>query len=302
MDAEDSGELVMDGLENMDCGAVQAVEGVGGGVCASAEERYKGSGSDAGAMLATATLDGDSWILNGTKAWVTSGHESSAGVIFASIDRSKKHKGITAFLVPIPTTGKHSLCHGKKENKLGIRASSTCNLIMEDVRVPRENVLGKTGEGFKLAMTVLDGARVGISSQALGIAQAALDCAVEYASKRIAFGVPIIKMQSVQIRLADMAIKLESARLLTRKAACLQDSGVRFTKASSMAKLAASEAATFVTHSCGQILGGMGYVTDMPAERHYRDARITEIYAGITDIQKLVIADCVVKEYGINTR
>nr|CAD7605351.1 unnamed protein product [Timema genevievae] len=194
------------------------------------------------------------------------------------------------------------LCHGKKENKLGIRASSTCNLIMEDVRVPRENVLGKTGEGFKLAMTVLDGARVGISSQALGIAQAALDCAVDYASKRIAFGVPIIKMQSVQIRLADMALKLESARLLTWKAACLQDSGVRFTKESSMAKLAASEAATFVSHSCGQILGGMGYVTDMPAERHYRDARITEIYAGITDIQKLVIADCVVKEYGITTR
>nr|CAD7425831.1 unnamed protein product [Timema monikensis] len=237
------------------------------GINGSEEYGGAGSGSDAGAMLATATLDGDSWILNGTKAWVTSGHESSAGVIFASIDRSKKHKGITAFLVPIPTTG---LCHGKKENKLGIRASSTCNLIMEDVRVPRENVLGKIGEGFKLAMTVLDGARVGISSQALGIAQAALDCAVEYASKRIAFGVPIIKMQSVQ--------------------------------ASSMAKLAASEAATFVSHSCGQILGGMGYVTDMPAERHYRDARITEIYAGITDIQKLVIADCVVKEYGINTR
>ncbi|XP_063219876.1 short-chain specific acyl-CoA dehydrogenase, mitochondrial-like isoform X2 [Bacillus rossius redtenbacheri] len=258
-----------------------------------------GSGSDAGSLLATANLDGDVWILNGTKAWVTSGCESSAAIVFANIDRKKKHKGITAFLVPMPSEG---LSLGKKEEKMGIRASSTCNLILEDVKVPKNNVLGNIGEGFKLAMTVLDGARIGISSQALGIAQAALDCAVDYAGKRIAFGVPIIKMQSVQQRIADIACRLESARLLTWRAAALQDSGVRFTKASSMAKLAASEAATFAAHSCIQILGGMGYVTDMPAERHYRDARITEVYAGITDIQKLVIADLVAKEYGIDTR
>nr|CAD7399381.1 unnamed protein product [Timema cristinae] len=189
---------------------------------------------------------------------------------------------------------------GRVENHLGKTTPSSSERDSNLDLLVLSSLAQHETSALAINTTYADGARVGISSQALGIAQAALDCAVEYASKRIAFGVPIIKMQS--IRLADMAIKLESARLLTRKAACLQDSGVRFTKASSMAKLAASEAATFVSHSCGQILGGMGYVTDMPAERHYRDARITEIYAGITDIQKLVIADCVVKEYGINTR
>lgn len=258
-----------------------------------------GAGSDVGAMLTTAKLDGDEWVLNGTKAWVTSGYEAKAAVVFATVDKSKKHKGITAFLVPIPSPG-FSL--GKKEDKMGIRASSTCNLILEDVRVPREHVLGEVGGGFKLAMNMLDGARIGISSQALGIAQAALDCAVDYASKRIAFGGAIIKLQSVQQRLADMALRLEAARLLTWRAAVIRDTGERSTKYSSMAKLASSEAATFVAHNCIQILGGMGYVTDMPAERHYRDARITEIYAGVTDVQKLVIADNVAKEYGISTR
>ncbi|PNF39059.1 Short-chain specific acyl-CoA dehydrogenase, mitochondrial [Cryptotermes secundus] len=258
-----------------------------------------GAGSDVGAMLTTAKLDGDEWVLNGTKAWVTSAYEAKAAVVFATIDKSKKHRGITAFLIPIPTPG-FSL--GKKEDKMGIRASSTCNLILEDVKVPREHVLGEVGGGFKLAMSMLDGARIGISSQALGIAQAALDCAVDYASKRIAFGGPIIKLQSVQQRLADMALRLEAARLLTWRAAVIRDTGERSTKYSSMAKLASSEAATFVAHNCVQILGGMGYVTDMPAERHYRDARITEIYAGVTDVQKLVIAENVANEYGISTR
>ncbi|KAJ4440236.1 short-chain specific acyl-CoA dehydrogenase, mitochondrial-like isoform X1 [Periplaneta americana] len=258
-----------------------------------------GAGSDVGAMSTTAKLDGDEWVLNGTKAWVTSGHEAKAAIVFATVDKSKKHKGITAFLVPIPTPG---FSVGKKEDKLGIRASSTCNLILEDVRVPKEHVLGKVGGGFKLAMKMLDGARIGISSQALGIAQASLDCAVDYASKRIAFGAPILKLQSVQQRLADMALRLEAARLLTWRAAVIRDTGVKSTKYSSMAKLASSEAATFVAHNCVQILGGMGYVTDMPAERHYRDARITEIYAGATDVQKLVIADNVAKEYGISMK
>ncbi|KAJ9577514.1 hypothetical protein L9F63_005887 [Diploptera punctata] len=260
-----------------------------------------GAGSDVGAMLTTAKLEGDHWVLNGTKAWVTSSHESKAAIVFATVDKSKKHKGITAFLIPIPTEG-FSL--GKKEDKLGIRASSTSNLILEDVRIPKENLLGEVGGGFKLAMKMLAQVRVriGISSQALGIAQAALDCAVDYASKRIAFGGPIIKFQSVQSRIADMALRLESARLLTWRAAVIRDTGERSTKYSSMAKLAASEAATFVSHNCIQILGGMGYVTEMPAERHYRDARITEIYAGATDVQKLVIADHIAKEYGISTR
>ncbi|XP_075238186.1 short-chain specific acyl-CoA dehydrogenase, mitochondrial-like [Lycorma delicatula] len=258
-----------------------------------------GSGSDASNMLATAKRENDCWVLNGTKAWVTNGIEAKAAVVFANADKSKGHHGICAFIVPIPTPG---LSLGKKEDKMGIRASSTCNLILEDVRVPLENLLGKEGEGFKMALATLDGARIGISSQALGIAQAALDCAVDYASKRISFGVPILKFQTVQSRLAEMAVRLEAARLLTWRAAVLRDSGQRFTKESSMAKLASSEAATFVSHGCVQILGGMGYVTDMPAERHYRDARITEIYAGITDIQKLVIADMVAREYGLNTR
>ncbi|XP_066996829.1 short-chain specific acyl-CoA dehydrogenase, mitochondrial [Anabrus simplex] len=255
-----------------------------------------GSGSDAGALTTTARLDGDHWILNGTKSWVTSGYEASAAVVLATVDKKKKHKGITAFLIPMPYPG---LSLGKKEDKMGIRASSTCNLILEDVKVPRENILGEVGEGFKIAMTQLDGARIGISSQALGIAQAALDCAMDYASKRIAFGTPIIKFNAVQERLANMATRLETARLLTWRAAIMKDNGQKFTKASSMAKLAASEAATFVAHNCMQIMGGMGYVTDLPAERHYRDARITEIYAGITDIQKLVIANATVKESGV---
>ncbi|KAG8235729.1 hypothetical protein J437_LFUL016364 [Ladona fulva] len=255
-----------------------------------------GSGSDAASLSTTARLDGNEWVLNGTKAWITNGAEATASVILATTDKSKKHKGICAFLVPMPTEG---LSLGKKEDKLGIRASSTCNIILEDCRIPKENLLGKEGEGFKYAMNVLDGARIGISSQALGIAQAALDCAIDYAAKRIAFGSPILKFQSIQQKLADMALRLEAARLLVWRAAVLKDEGKRYTKESSLGKLAASEAATFVSHQCIQILGGMGYVSDMPAERHYRDARITEIYGGITDIQKLVVAGQLAREYGL---
>lgn len=255
-----------------------------------------GAGSDAAALTTTARLDGNEWVLNGTKAWITNGAEATGAVIMATTDKSKKHKGISAFLVPMPTPG---LSLGKKEDKLGIRASSTCNIILEDCRIPKENILGKEGEGFKYAMSVLDGARIGISSQALGIAQAALDCAIDYAAKRIAFGSPILKFQSIQQKLADMALRLEAARLLVWRAAVLKDEGKKYTKESSLGKLAASEAATFVSHQCIQILGGMGYVSDMPAERHYRDARITEIYGGITDIQKLVVAVQLAREYGL---
>lgn len=255
-----------------------------------------GNGSDAGAASTTATNTSPGWKLNGTKAWITNGYESEATVVFATTDKSLKHKGISAFIVPKPTAG---LSLGKKEDKLGIRGSSTCNLIFEDCAVPEENLLGKPGYGFKIAMTTLDAGRIGIASQALGIAQAALDCAVEYASKRIAFGKPITKLQSIQNKIADMALQLESARLLTWRAAALQDEGRSFTKEAAMAKLAASEAATFISHQAIQILGGMGYVSDMPAERHYRDARITEIYEGTSEIQRLVIASNVLKEYGV---
>lgn len=255
-----------------------------------------GNGSDAGAASTVAKITNDKYTLNGTKAWITNGYEAEASVVFATTDKSKKHKGISAFLVPKPTAG---LSLGKKEDKLGIRGSSTCYLIFEDCEVPSDNLLGEPGLGFKIAMMTLDAGRIGIASQALGIAQAALDCAVEYASKRIAFGSPITKLQSIQNKIADMALHLESARLLTWRAAVLKDEGKNFTKEAAMAKLAASEAATFVSHQCIQILGGMGYVSDMPAERHYRDARITEIYEGTSEIQRLVIAARVLKDYGL---
>jgi len=255
-----------------------------------------GNGSDAGAASTTARLDGNSWVLNGTKAWITNGYEAEAGVVFATTNKEKKHKGISCFIVPKPTQG---LSLGKKEDKLGIRGSSTCNLIFEECKIPKENLLGKEGEGFKIAMMTLDAGRIGIAGQALGIGQAALDCAVNYAAQRQAFGHSILKLQAIQIKLAEMETRLEGARLLTWKAAILKDAGEKFTKEAAMAKLAASEAATFVAHQAIQILGGMGYVSDMPAERHYRDARITEIYEGTSEIQKLVIAGNLVKEYGL---
>ncbi|KAF8792776.1 Short-chain specific acyl-CoA dehydrogenase like protein [Argiope bruennichi] len=241
-----------------------------------------GNGSDAGAASTLAVLDGDSWVLNGTKAWITNGYEADAAVVFATTDKAKKHKGISCFLVPKPIKG---LTLGKKEDKLGIKGSSTCNLIFEECRIPKENVIGQLGDGFKIAMTTLDAGRIGIAGQALGIAQAALDCAIHYAAQRQAFGSPILNLQAIQMKLADMELRIESARLLTWKAAMLKDARQNFTKEAALAKLAASEAATFVSHQAIQILGGMGYVSDMPAERHYRDARITEIYEGTSEIQ-----------------
>ncbi|XP_077298221.1 activator-recruited cofactor subunit 42 [Arctopsyche grandis] len=255
-----------------------------------------GNGSDAGAASTTAKLENDKWKVNGTKCWITNGFESEASVVFATTDKSLKHKGISAFIIPKPYKG---LELGKKEDKLGIRASSTCSLIYEDCYIPKENILGAPGSGFKIAMMTLDAGRIGIASQALGIAQASLDVAIEYASKRIAFGKPIMKLQMIQQKLADMSLQLESARLLTWRAAWLKDNKKPYTKEAAMAKLAASEAATFASHQCIQVLGGMGYVSDMPAERHYRDARITEIYEGTSEIQKLVIAGQLIKEYGL---
>jgi len=253
-----------------------------------------GNGSDAGAASCTATEESDCFVLNGTKAWITNGYEAEAAIVFATTDKKAKHRGISAFIVPKPFEG---LSLGKKEDKLGIRASSTCNLILENCRVPKENLLGKLGEGFKIAMATLDSGRIGIAAQALGIAQASIDCAVDYARQRKSFGSPISNLQSVQIKLADMETRLQSARLLTWHAAELQSKGEKFSKEAAMAKLTASEAATFCSHQAIQVLGGMGYVTEMPAERHYRDARITEIYEGTSEIQKLVIAGNLLKEY-----
>ncbi|TRY99001.1 hypothetical protein DNTS_011973 [Danionella cerebrum] len=192
-----------------------------------------------------ARQEGDEWVLNGTKAWITNCWDASATIVFATTDKSLKHKGISAFLVPMPHAG---LSLGKKEDKLGIRASSTANIILEDCRIPLGNILGERGMGFKIAMQTLDSGRLGIAAQALGIAQASLDCAADYAHKRTAFGAPIGKLQAIQFKLADMAVAIESARLLTWRAAMLRDANKHFTKEAAMAKLAASEAATFVSH------------------------------------------------------
>lgn len=252
-----------------------------------------GNGSDAGAATTVAVEKRDKWVLNGTKAWITNAHDAEAAIVFATTNKELKHKGISAFIVP---KGVNGFSVGKKEDKLGIRGSSTGYLIFEDCEIPKENILGEPGYGFKIAMKTLDSGRIGIASQALGIAQASLECGTDYATKRIAFGKPISKLQMIQSKLADMALRLESARLLTWRAAWLKDNGVNYTKEAAMAKLAASEAATFCSHQAIQILGGMGYVSDMPAERHYRDARITEIYEGTSEIQKLVIAGILLKE------
>lgn len=253
-----------------------------------------GNGSDAGAASTTAVKDGDDWILNGTKAWITNAHEASAAVVFATTDKKLKHKGISAFIVPMDSEG-FSL--GAKEDKLGIRASSTANLIMENVRIPGDCLLGELGQGFKIAMQTLDGGRIGVAGQALGIASASIDCAVKYALERQAFGKPIADFQMIQMKISQMTVARDSARLLTWRAAQMKDAGEKFTREAAMAKLAASEAATMCSHQAIQILGGMGYVTEMPAERHYRDARITEIYEGTSEVQHLVIASDVIKQY-----
>jgi butyryl-CoA dehydrogenase len=255
-----------------------------------------GNGSDAAAASTTARLVGDEWVLTGTKAWITNAHDAHAAVVIATTDKSMKHRGLSAFIVPTDAAG-FSL--GKKEDKLGIRASSTGNLILDEVRVPKDQMLGPEGAGFKVSMSTLDGGRIGIAGQALGIAAASLECAAEYAQNRKAFDQPIAQFQAIQFKLADMAMRLESARLLTHRAAILKGGGKPYTKEAAMAKLAASEAATANAHACIQVLGGMGYVSEMPAERYYRDARITEIYEGTSEVQRLVIAAATLKEHPV---
>lgn len=252
------------------------------------------NGSDAAAMLTTAKRDGDYFILNGTKAWITNGYEADAALVFATVDTALKHKGVVALLVDMPSKG---LSLGKKEDKLGIRASSTCNLIFEDCPVPVANLLGEVGDGFRIAMSVLDGGRIGIAAQALGIARAALEASARYANERKAFGKTLAEIPSIQNKFADMATKLDASRLLTYRAAWLKDEKKPFSKEGAMAKLMASETATFVSHQAIQVFGGNGYVTEYPVERHYRDARITEIYEGTSEIQRLVIGTRVLKEF-----
>jgi butyryl-CoA dehydrogenase len=250
------------------------------------------AGSDAGSIKTTAVRKGEYYVINGTKNWVTNGPEADVIVLFASVDISKKHRGITAFIVEKETPG---VIVGKKEDKLGIKASSTSQLIFEGCRVPAQNRLGQEGEGFKIAMQTLDGGRIGIACQAVGIAQAAFEESVRYSQERESFGKQISKFQAIQFMLADMATRVEAARLLVWQSARMKDRNMKFTKHSAMAKVFASETAMWVTTKAIQIHGGYGYTTDYPVERHFRDAKITEIYEGTSEIQRIVIANEVLK-------
>lgn len=250
------------------------------------------AGSDAGSIRTTAVRDGNHYVLNGAKLFITNALVGETYVVFATTDRSKGHKGITAFIVEKGTPG---FSFGKKEKKLGIRASTTVELIFEDCRVPVENRLGEEGQGFYIAMQTLDGGRTGIAAQALGIAQGALEQAISYAKQRYQFGQPIANFQAIQFYLADMATKVEAARLLTYQAAWFEDNGLPYSIPSSMAKLYASEVAMEVTVKAVQIFGGYGYTREYPVERMMRDAKITEIYEGTNEIQRIVISRHLVK-------
>jgi len=246
-----------------------------------------GSGSDAAGMKTTAVLKGDHYILNGTKNFITNGLNADFYVVIAHSDPSQRHKGISAFVVE---KGFPGFQVGKKEKKLGIRSSDTASIMMEDCAVPRENLLGQEGEGFKVAMMTLDGGRIGIASQAVGIAQGSLDAAINYAKERVQFGKPISTFQSIQHMLADMETHVSAARLLTYQAAWKKDQNQKYSHDSAKAKLFASETAVDVSSKAVQIFGGYGYLKDYPVERFMRDSKITEIYEGTSEIQRLVIA------------
>jgi butyryl-CoA dehydrogenase len=249
-----------------------------------------GAGSDAAALRSTARRDGDHYVLNGNKVFITNGTDADVALVFASIDLAQKHKGITAFLVPTDTPG---YSHGTHEFKLGVNASGTTELAFSDMRVPVKNRLGEDGDGFKVAMSTLDGGRIGIAAQAVGIAQGAFEEALAYAQQREQFGHPLSDFQAIQFYLADMATEIDAARLLTWKAAWAKENQKRFTLEAAHAKLYASEMAQRVTNKALQIHGGYGYTKEYNVERYFRDARITEIYEGTSEIQKMVIADWV---------
>jgi len=251
------------------------------------------SGSDAGNMRSRAVLskDGSHYVINAKKSWITSGPVARYLVLFAMTDPDKGAGGVSAFLID---TEKEGFSRGKTEPKLGIRASATCEIELEEYQCPVEWRLGDEGEGFKIAMTVLDAGRIGIAAQAVGIARAAYEASLEYAREREAFGSPIGSFQMIQAKIADMKTRLEAARLLTLRAAWAKDeakkTGARNTLNGSLAKLFASEAAMYITHQAVQIHGGMGYSKELPVERYFRDAKITEIYEGTSEVQRMVIA------------
>ncbi len=245
------------------------------------------SGSDAGNMLTRAVEQGNDYVINGRKSWVSSGPYADYIILFASTNPELKHRGTACFVVDTKLPGFQL---GKIEPKLGIRASATCECTYENYRIPVSHRIGKDGEGFKIAMSVLDAGRIGIAAQALGIAQAAYEASVAYAKERSAFGQRISEFQAIQFMLADMALRIEAARLLIYKAALKKDRHERFTGEASMAKLYASETAMWVTTKAIQVHGGIGYSKELPVERYFRDAKITEIYEGTSEIQRLVIS------------
>jgi butyryl-CoA dehydrogenase len=251
------------------------------------------AGSDAAAQKTTAKRVGDEWVLNGVKNWITNGPVADVCVLFTMNDPSKGHKGITAFILPMDAKGVRT---GPPDKKLGIRGSQSCQIFLDDVRLSDEHRLGEVGGGFKVAMSTLDGGRIGIAAQALGIARASLEDSIAYASERKTFGKPIAQHQAIQFKLADMATELDAARLLTWRAATMKDAGARHSAESAMAKVFASEVANRAAKEAVQIFGGNGYVEDFPVERHFRDAKITEIYEGTSEIQRLVIAGSLLKE------
>ncbi|HEY2545917.1 MAG TPA: acyl-CoA dehydrogenase [Candidatus Acidoferrum sp.] len=250
------------------------------------------AGSNAAALQTKAVLRGDKYVINGTKAWITNGGAADAAIVYVNTHPEKGEKGITALVVEKGTTGFKT---GKEEKKLGISATACCELIFTDCEVPASNRIGNEGEGYKVALSTLDGGRIGIAAQATGIAQGAFEAAQKYAQERLAFGHPIAQFQAIQFMLADMATELDAARLLVRKAAWKQDTNSRFSMDAAIAKLFSSEMATRVTHKAIQIHGGNGYSREYPVERNYRDARITEIYEGTSEIQRLVISSWVLR-------
>ncbi len=251
-----------------------------------------GSGSDAGGARTSAVRKGDGWVLNGNKTFITNGHYAGLAVVIAVTDKTQGTRGLSAFLVEAGTPGFRA---GKKENKLGLRASDTSELIFEDCYIPGENLLGKEGEGFKDSMRVLDGGRISIAALSLGIAQGALDAALKYSKERRQFGKAISEFQAIGFKLADMATQLDAARLLTLRAAQMKDAGMTVTRESSMAKLMASEVAVRICDDGVQIHGGYGFIKDYPAEKFYRDVKLCTIGEGTSEIQRMVIAREILK-------
>src|SRR6478672_8935238 len=250
------------------------------------------AGSDAAAQKTTAEKAGDGWLISGTKNWITNGPVADVCVLFTMNDKAAGHKGITAFILPMKTKGVRC---GTPDDKLGIRGSKSCQSFLDDVRLPDDAILGEVGGGFKVAMSTLDGGRIGIAAQALGIARAALEDSLAYAQQRRTMGKPIAQHQAIQFKLADMATEIDAARLLTLRAAWLKDQKLPYGKEAAMAKLYASDVANRAAREGIQIFGGNGYVTEFPVERHFRDAKITEIYEGTSEIQRLVIAGYLAK-------